>query len=57
MAKTFKVVKTVWQDEKDENEKLTGIKVKTLETVATGLEWDAAKEIRKASKGDIFEEK
>ena len=56
MAKTFKVVKTVWQDEKDEKDNLTGIKVKTLETVATGLEWEAAKEIRKASKGEIIPE-
>jgi hypothetical protein len=61
MGKTFKVVKTVWIDEKpntDEKNKpiKNRTKVKTLEVIATGLEWDAAKEIRKASKGEIIPE-
>ena len=54
--KTFKVVKTVWQDEKDSNDKPTGIKVKTLELVEKGLNFETAKEIRKASKGEIIPE-
>lgn len=55
MTKLFKVVKTVWTDEEKEGKK-TGIKIKVLETVATGLEFSAAKEIRKASKGEIIPE-
>ena len=58
---TFKVVKTVWKEEEpnaDEKNKpvVNHTRIKTLEVVASGLEFSAAKEISKASKGEIIPE-
>ena len=62
MAKIFKVVKTVWVDEvpnADEKNKplASHTKVKTLETVSSGLTWEDAKKLRKETRtGEIFPE-
>lgn len=58
MPKTFSVRKFVLVDEKGEDGKPTGDKIRTLEVVAKELTWEQAKGIRKLTKGgQIFPEK